>query len=103
MISNALVGLSRRVNDGQVGIAIRAMQVALGGLDGVPVLVLGLTYREGVHELAYSRALPLIEPHRGWILAAMLLLSVVSSHAPSKLRYFVAIGKHRFKGAETKG
>jgi nucleotide sugar dehydrogenase len=56
-----LVGLSRRVNDGQVGIAIRTMQRALGGLDGVPVLVLGLTYREGVHELAYSRALPLIE------------------------------------------
>jgi nucleotide sugar dehydrogenase len=56
-----LVGLSRRVNDGQVGIAIRAIQRVLGGLDGVPVLVLGLTYREGVHELAYSRALPLIE------------------------------------------
>jgi nucleotide sugar dehydrogenase len=56
-----LVGLSRRVNDGQVGVAIRTMQRALGGLDGVPVLVLGLTYREGVHELAYSRALPLIE------------------------------------------
>jgi hypothetical protein len=54
-------------------------------------------------KIAVVGALPLIEPHRGWILAAMLLLSVVSSHAPSKLRYFVAIGKHRFKGAETKG
>jgi len=32
-----------------------------GRLDGVPVLVLGLTYRHGVKELAYSRALPLIE------------------------------------------
>ena len=56
-----LVDVSRRVNDGQVGIAIKAIQKALGGLEGVPVLVLGLTYREGVHELAYSRALPLIE------------------------------------------
>ena len=56
-----LVGLSRRVNDGQVGVAIRTIQKELGGLEGVPVLVLGLTYREGVHELAYSRALPLIE------------------------------------------
>jgi len=27
----------------------------------VPVLVLGLTYRDGVKELAYSRAMPLIE------------------------------------------
>ena len=56
-----LVGLSRRVNDGQVGVAIRTIQREIGGLDGVPVLVLGLTYRDGVHELAYSRALPLIE------------------------------------------
>ncbi len=56
-----LVELSRRVNDGQIGLAIRTIQKALGGLEGVPVLVLGLTYREGVKELAYSRALPLIE------------------------------------------
>jgi nucleotide sugar dehydrogenase len=56
-----LVELSRRVNDGQVGLAIRAIQKALGGLEDVPVLVLGLTYREGVRDLAYSRALPLIE------------------------------------------
>lgn len=56
-----LVALARRINDGQVGLAIRTLQRALGGLDGVPVLVLGLTYREGVKELAYSRALPLVE------------------------------------------
>ena len=56
-----IVALSRRVNDGQVGVAIRSLQLALGGLDGVEVLVLGLTYRHGVKELAYSRAMPLIE------------------------------------------
>jgi nucleotide sugar dehydrogenase len=56
-----LVALSRRVNDGQVGVAIRAIQKALGGLEGVPVLVLGVTYRHGVKELAYTRAIPLIE------------------------------------------
>jgi len=56
-----LVALSRRVNDGQIGQAIRSLQLALGGLDGVEVLVLGLTYRDGVKELAYSRALPLVE------------------------------------------
>jgi hypothetical protein len=56
-----LVALSRRVNDGQVGVAIRAIQKELGGLEEIPVLVLGLTYRSGVKELAYTRALPLIE------------------------------------------
>lgn len=56
-----LVAAARRVNDGQVGMAIRSIQKILGGLEGVPILVLGLTYRHGVKELAYSRALPLIE------------------------------------------
>ncbi len=55
-----LVALARQVNDGQVDIALDAMTEALGPLDGQAVLVLGLTYRHGVKELAYSRALPLI-------------------------------------------
>lgn len=57
----ALVAQARRTNDGQVDIAIDAVRGALGDLAGAPVLVLGLTYRHGVKELAYSRALPLIE------------------------------------------
>jgi nucleotide sugar dehydrogenase len=55
-----LVARSRQVNDGQVDVAIGALQAELGSLADVPVLVLGLTYREGVKELAYSRAIPLI-------------------------------------------
>ena len=52
--------------------AIRALQQELGGLEGVPILVLGLTYRHGVKELAYSRALPLIErlTHLGAVVSA---------------------------------
>lgn len=67
-----LVALSRRTNDGQVGVAIRALQHELGGLEGVPILVLGLTYRHGVRELAYSRALPLIDrlTHQGAVVSA---------------------------------
>ena len=56
-----LVALSRRVNDGQVDVAVRALQGGIGALDGVAVLVLGLTYRDGVKEMAYSRAIPLME------------------------------------------
>ena len=57
----SLVARAREVNDGQVDVAIDALRAELGALDGVGVLVLGLTYRHGVKELAYSRALPLIE------------------------------------------
>jgi nucleotide sugar dehydrogenase len=56
-----VIAASRRTNDEQVGLAIKAIEAALGGLDDVPVLVLGMTYRENVKELAYSRALPLID------------------------------------------
>ena len=59
-----LVARSREVNDGQIRIAVDAVRDALGGLNGVPVLVLGLTYRQGVKELAYSRAIPLIDALR---------------------------------------
>ncbi len=55
-----LVALARQVNDGQVDVVLDAMTEALGTLVGQKVLVLGLTYRHGVKELAYSRALPLI-------------------------------------------
>jgi nucleotide sugar dehydrogenase len=56
-----LVEASRKANDGQVARAIATLEEALGGLDGAEVLVLGLTYRHGVKELAYSRAIPLID------------------------------------------
>jgi len=59
-----LVARSREVNDGQIQIALEAVREALGGLEGAPVLVLGLTYRAGVKELAYSRAIPLMEAFR---------------------------------------
>jgi nucleotide sugar dehydrogenase len=56
-----LVETARVVNDAQTEHAVETLGRLLGGLSGVPVLVLGVTYREGVKELAYSRALPLIE------------------------------------------
>jgi nucleotide sugar dehydrogenase len=59
-----LVETARDVNDGQTDRAVATLAAQLGALDGVPVLVLGLTYREGVKELAYSRALPLIDALR---------------------------------------
>jgi nucleotide sugar dehydrogenase len=60
-----LVEASRRANDGQVDHAIVTLEADLGSLKGADVLVLGLTYRHGVKELAYSRAIPLIEGLRG--------------------------------------
>ncbi len=70
-----LVEAARRVNDGQVERALAILEPLVGGLAGTPVLVLGITYRHGVKELAYSRAIALIAALR----AAGAL---VSAHDP---------------------
>ncbi|MCJ7711214.1 MAG: nucleotide sugar dehydrogenase, partial [Chloroflexi bacterium] len=59
-----LVETAREVNDGQTGRAIATLGALLGGLAGAPVLVMGIVYREGVKELAYSRGLALIDELR---------------------------------------
>ena len=55
-----LVALARAKNDRQVDVALNAIRGELGGLEGESVLVLGLTYRAGVKELAYSQGPELI-------------------------------------------
>lgn len=56
-----LVRRSRGINDAQVEMVVDAVAAEIGDLTSLEVIVLGLTYRDGVHELAYSRAIPLIE------------------------------------------
>ena len=55
-----LVELSRRINDGQVAVAVEILTAEFPDIRDLPVLVLGLTYREGVKELAYSRGVELV-------------------------------------------
>src|SRR3954454_14909683 len=56
----SIVARAREVNDGQVDLAVAELERVLGDLSRHAVLVLGITYRQGVKELAYSRAIPLI-------------------------------------------
>jgi len=55
-----LVELSRRINDEQVDLVVKSLEGEFSGISDLPVLVLGLTYREGVKELAYSRGIALV-------------------------------------------
>jgi nucleotide sugar dehydrogenase len=59
-----LVRTAREVNDGMAARSLRWLEKALGGLTGRRVLVLGLSYREDVKELAFSTALVLIDQLR---------------------------------------
>ncbi|NBW90605.1 MAG: nucleotide sugar dehydrogenase [Gammaproteobacteria bacterium] len=54
-----VIKTARAVNDGQVERAVDAVEKQLGSLKGATVAVLGLTYREGVRELAHARG-PLV-------------------------------------------
>lgn len=56
-----LVRTAREVNDGMAARSLRWLQTALGGLAERRVLVLGVSYREDVKELAFSTALTVID------------------------------------------
>jgi nucleotide sugar dehydrogenase len=59
-----LVALGRQINDGQVDAAVEFLMRQLGDLREATVLVLGLTYRAGVKELAYSQGPELVQALR---------------------------------------
>ncbi len=53
--------ISRKVNDDMPAISVESLATALGGLNGRRVLVLGVSYREDVKELAFTAAIPVVE------------------------------------------
>lgn len=59
--------LARAINDGMAAHGVDLLEDALGGLEGRTVLILGLTYRENVKEIAFSSARKLSRElrHRG--------------------------------------
>jgi len=54
-------------------------------------------------KIALLAALPLLGASRPLLLTVALLISVVSSHAPSSVRYFLVIGRRSISGSRSKG
>ncbi|MFT4709797.1 MAG: hypothetical protein ACJAZ8_002603 [Planctomycetota bacterium] len=54
-------------------------------------------------KVAVVLALPMFEGASGWVLGALLVIAVISSHAPSKVRYAPWIGGGRITGGTSKG
>jgi len=48
-------------------------------------------------------ALAFLPQGGAWVLAAIVLLSVLSSHAPSSVRHRLVLGRGRVRAAETQG
>jgi nucleotide sugar dehydrogenase len=57
----SLVSTGRQANDSMAAVCVDQLSGAMGGLRGRRVLVLGVSYREDVKELAFSTAVPLID------------------------------------------
>jgi nucleotide sugar dehydrogenase len=87
-----IVRSARKVNDAQVARAVDKLERQLGAIGGRTVLVLGLTYRANVKEMAYSRALPLIHAlqRRGADVAAydpLLTAEEIAGHGAAPYRW----------------
>jgi hypothetical protein len=54
-------------------------------------------------KLVLIAVLPGLGGYAAWALGAVLLVSVVSSHAPGRVRYFLLIGRSRLTGSRSKG
>jgi len=54
-------------------------------------------------KLAILGVLPHLGDHAALVAAALLVLSVLSSHAPGSVRYFVVFDRSRVTGARSKG
>lgn len=54
-------------------------------------------------KIALLLALPALGARAGEVLAGLILASVVFSHAPSRVRYFLLVGRGRIRGATSKG
>jgi UDP-N-acetyl-D-mannosaminuronic acid dehydrogenase len=68
-----LPGVARDVNEAMPAYAVELLSDLLGGLDGTRVLILGVAYRGGVKETAFSGAFPLRDAllgHGAQVLAA---------------------------------
>ncbi|MCP3962199.1 MAG: hypothetical protein GY719_30520 [bacterium] len=48
-------------------------------------------------------ALPWLGSWRSWLLATLVVVSVLSSHAPSRVRYFMVAGSGKIPGGRSKG
>ena len=48
-------------------------------------------------------ALPWLEGYEAWVLGVVVVVSVLSSHASSSIRYRLLLGSGRVKGGVTKG
>lgn len=91
----------------------RSLTLALVIASGLAMLLLDL-YESGAFlvqvrglvllgKIGLLLCLPLLGEATGLTLCLLFVIAVISSHAPSKVRYYVVLGGQRIRGATSKG
>jgi hypothetical protein len=86
-----------------VGTVVSGLLILLLDLYETGVFLLQVRGLVVLGKIALLAMLPLFEAYRVPVLVGLLGISVLSSHAPSGIRYYLLFGGDRFKGATTKG
>ena len=86
-----------------VGTVVSGLLILLLDLHETAVFLLQVRGLVVLGKIALLAALPWFEAYQVPLLVGLLVISVLSSHAPSRFRYHLTFGKGRFKGATTKG
>lgn len=92
-----LPAVARQVNEAMPAYAVGVLQGLLGGLEGARVLILGVAYRGGVKETAFSGAVPLRDNLRA---RGAVALAADPLYSPDELR---ALGFEPWDGMPVHG
>ena len=86
-----------------VGTVVSGLLILLLDLHETGVFLLQVRGLVVLGKIVLLAMLPLLDAYRVPLLVGLLAISVLASHAPSGVRYYLVFGSDRFKGATTKG
>ena len=86
-----------------IGLAISGVLLLLLDLHESGAFLLQVRGLLVMIKIALLICLPLLHPHEACVLGSVVIVSVISSHAPSSVRYRVLFGGGKIKGASSSG
>ena len=85
------------------GTILSGLAILLLDLHGSAVFLLQVRGLIVVIKITAVSVLPFLGSSAPWLLGSLVVVSVVSSHAPSRFRYFMLVGRGRIAPSEDRG
>ncbi len=104
LVGGSILGVeSERLHPWLIGALASGLLIFLLDLHESGAFLLQIRGAVVLGKLALLAALPWFGTWRPWLLGALVVISVLSSHAPSRVRYYMVIGGGKIPGARSKG